>query len=146
MFYANLRYRRNLFALVLLDKGVMITIEAIEFWGRILGVPCTRIKLYGETFDSLNWNIQHAIFILCEVRDSGVFRFDYSFPIKLLTPRARLLVKIAQFNFLPQGGHFNIVKMETLLLMYIMFTYIEINLLDLLLHSILENNLVFLAY
>jgi len=54
--------------------------------------------------------------------------FKSSFPIKCLTPRAHVLEKIAQFNFLPQGGHFYTIEMDCLLFHYAMLTLTEFNL------------------
>ena len=45
-----------------------------------------------------------------------------------LTPRAHVLAKIAQFNFLPQGGHFNIIKMGCLLFQYVILILTNFNL------------------
>ena len=48
-----------------------------------------------------------------------------------------MLAKIAQFNFLPQGGHFHTIKMDYLLFLYAMLTLTEFNLPNFFLNSMI---------
>ena len=66
----------------------------------ILCVANTRVTICGETLESPGWNEKHAISVLYGVRAKEVASLDNSFPAKLLTPRARILVKIPQIQFL----------------------------------------------
>ena len=61
-------------------------------------------------------------------RIDKVFRNVNSFPINYLTPRAHVLAKNAQLNFLPQGGHFHVIKMDCLLFFYAMLALTNFNL------------------
>ena len=115
----------------------MITFDATKL-EKILETKNSRIEICGKTFESLKWNDQHVMSVLCGVRAKEVTNIEIFFPIKLLTPRARILVKIAQSNFLPQGCHFHTVRMEILLLIYAILICIDTELPNLILHFMLK--------
>ena len=100
----------------------------------ILGISRTGPKIFGRHFESLKWSKSEALTMLFGVRASEVSKPHASFPIKCLTPGAHVLAKIIQFNFLPQGGHYHMIKLDCMLLLYAMFTATEFNLANFLLH------------
>ena len=75
--------------------------------------------------------------MLFRVRVDEVSDIENSFPIKCLTPRAHVLAKIAQFNFLPQEGHYHIIKLDCLLLLYAMLILTNFNLSHFILDSMI---------
>ena len=75
--------------------------------------------------------------MLFGVRIDEVSNIENSFPINCLTPRAHMLAKISQFNFLPQGGYFDIIKIDCLLFLYAMLTLTNFNLLHFILSSMI---------
>ena len=75
--------------------------------------------------------------MLFGVRASEVSKPNASFPIKCLIPKAHILDKIAQFNFLPQVGHYHMIKLDCLLLLYARITTTEFNLANFLLHAMI---------
>ena len=99
----------------------MITLGELEL-GEILGISAIGSRMFGKSFFSLTWNKSEALAILFGVRIDEVYKNENSFPINCLTPRAHVLAKIAQFNFLSQGGYFQVIKIDCLLFLYAMPT------------------------
>ena len=75
--------------------------------------------------------------MLFGVRIDEISKNENSFPINCLTPRAHVLAKTAQFNFLSQGGQFYVIKMDCLLFLYAMLTLTNFNLPHFLLSSMI---------
>jgi len=67
-----------------------------------MDISTTSHKIFGKTFESLEWRKSETLTMLFGIR---AIPSNASFPIKYLTPRAHILTKIAQLNFLPQRGH-----------------------------------------
>ena len=74
----------------------------------------------------------------CVLLEIDVPSLENSFGIKPITPRAKLLAKVAQFNFQPQRVHLHLIKMETLLLIFTMISCIKVNSPEFISHSMLE--------
>ena len=83
-----------------LVKGTMITVDK-EKLGEILGISSSGLHIFNKSFSSLSWSKSEAFAMLFRVKINEVYRKENSFPINCLTPRAHVLAKIAQFNFLP---------------------------------------------
>ena len=93
----------------------MITLGEFKL-GEILGISSTGSRIFGKSFSSLCWNKSEPLAMLFGIRTDEVYKNENSFSINCLTPRAHVLAKIARFNFLSQGGHFYVIKMDYLLL------------------------------
>jgi len=104
----------------------MITLSEKKL-GENLGINASGPRIFGKTFSSFGWSKTEAIDMLFGVRSNEVYRNENSFPINCLTPRAHVLAKIAQFNFLPQRGHFHVIKMDCLLLYNAIFSLTNFN-------------------
>ena len=110
-----------------LVRRTMITLDE-TIMRAILGISTTGPQIFVKDFETLNWNNSEAFSLPFGVRVDKITGFKSSFPIKYLTPGAHALAKIAQSNFLPQGGYFHTIKMDCLLFLYVMLTLIEFNL------------------
>ena len=114
----------------------MITLGELRL-REILGISATGSRIFGKTLSSFGWNKSEALVMLFGVIIDEVSKNMNTFPINCLILRAHVLAKIAQFNFLPQGGHFHIIKMDFLLFLYTMLIPTNFNLSHFILSSMI---------
>jgi len=116
-FYANMQWSRKKLEIYCLVDGTNFVLTP-SFIEKVFHLPNSGVEFFGRSFDTHGWNVDEARKLLLGKRYDPSVDMNTKLNASTLTPECRIMAKIIMHKVLLQGGHFDEIKSDAILLLY----------------------------